>query len=122
MEPDDQNPKPRWSRSQRFQLSSTGQEAQTSYGEMIVQSRATAGRQSLDAARVAWATRLALDSNDGLYLSELHEGPRTILELAAALDGCGPSREDVRVAVERLVRIRMVNLVVPPEPRPARRW
>jgi len=54
----------------------------------------------------------------------LLEAPRTIPEIAASLDGCGPQRSDVRAAVERLVQVRMMELVVPPPapPRPPRRW
>ena len=124
MDPTEKAPKVRWSRSQRFQLSPTGRHAQTDYCELIVSARAAAGgRESLDAARAAWATRLTLDSNDGLYLSELNEGPRTLEEVTVALEGCGPTRQDVRAAIERLVRIQLLDLVVPPvRPPPVRRW
>jgi hypothetical protein len=59
-----------------------------------------------------------------LYLVELLEAPRTIPEIAVSLDGCGPQHGDVRAAVERLVRVRMMELVVPPPalPLPPRRW
>ena len=75
-------------------------------------------------ARTEWAARLKLEPNDGLYLGELLEAPRTIPEIAASLDGCGPQRSDVHAAVERLVQLRMMELVVPPPapPPPPRRW
>jgi hypothetical protein len=115
----------KWSRSQRFQLSAAGREAGHTYKEVIVASRAEAGRKSFDAARAEWAARLLLEPTDGLYLSELLKEPRSIPELTEALDGCGPQRADVKVAVERLVKAHILELVAPPPPPPApppRRW
>jgi len=117
-------PRTKWSRSQRFRLTPAGREAGRAYREDIVASRVEAGRKSFDAARAEWAARLALEPTDGLYLGELLEAPRTIPEIAASLDGCGPQRSDVRAAIERLVRVRMMELVAPPPapPAPPRRW
>jgi hypothetical protein len=114
----------KWSRSQRFQLSQAGREAGTNYRAVIVASREEAGRKSFDAARAEWATRLLMEPNDGLYLGELSSEPKTIEEMAASLDGCGPGRAEVRKAIERLVRLRIVELIVPPpvQPPPPRRW
>jgi hypothetical protein len=116
--------RPRWPRSQRFQLSAAGREAGVGYRAAIVASRAQAGRRSFDAARTDWAARLLLEPSDGLYLGELLEGPRSIEEISAALEGCGTQRSEVRAAVERLVRLRMLEAVVPPPPPPPlpRRW
>jgi hypothetical protein len=117
-------PRTNWSRSQRFRLSPAGREAGANYRQVIVAARSEAGRKSFDAARSDWAARLVLEPTDGLYLGELLEAPRTIAEMAASLDGCGPTPSDVRKAVERLVRLRMMELVVPPPapPPPPRRW
>ena len=117
-------PRTKWSRSQRFRLTPAGREAGRAYRQDIVASRAEAGRKSFDAARAEWAARLALEPTDGLYLGELLEAPRTIPEIAASLDGCGPQRSDVRAAIERLVHVRMMELVAPrpPPPAPPRRW
>jgi hypothetical protein len=114
----------KWTRSQRFQLSSEGRAAARTYREGIVAARGDEGRRSFDAARVEWAARLALEPNDGLFLAELLDAPRTIPELAAALDGCGPARAEVREVVQRLVNVRMVEAVEPPpaRPPPPRRW
>jgi len=90
--------------------------------EVIVASRAEAGRKSFDLARTEWAARLKLEPTDGLYLGELLEAPRTIPEIAASLDGCGPQRSEVRPAVKRLVQVRMIELVVPPPAPPAPPW
>lgn len=113
-----------WSRSQRFRLSPAGREAGENYREVIVAARSEAGRKSFDAARAEWAARLGLELADGLYLGELLEAPKTIAEMAASLDGCGPTPGDVRKAVERLVRLRMIELVAlpPPPSPPPRRW
>src|SRR6267378_2820926 len=109
---DSGTPRTKWNRSQRFQLSPAGREAGLNYRQVIV------------AARTEWAARLELEPTDGLYLGELLEAPRTIPEIAASLDGCGPQRSDVRAAIERLVRVRMMELVAPPPapPAPPRRW
>ncbi len=117
-------PRTKWPRSQRFQLSTAGREAGANYRQVIVEARREAGRKSFDAARAEWAARLTLDATDGLYLGELQSGPKTIAEIATSLDGCGPRRSEVRAAVERLVRLRMVEPIIPP-PAPApppRRW
>ena len=117
-------PRTKWSRSQRFRLTPAGREAGRAYRQDIVASRVEAGRKSFDAARAEWAARLALEPTDGLYLGELLEAPRTIPEIAASLDGCGPQRSDVPAAIERLVQLRMMDLVPPPPapPAPPRRW
>jgi hypothetical protein len=117
-------PLTKWPRSQRFRLSTAGREAGASYLEVIVEARRESGRKSFDAARTEWAARLTLDASDGLYLGELQNGPKTIAEMAASLDGCGPAPSDVRKAVERLVRLRMMEPIAPPPapPPPPRRW
>ena len=117
-------PRTKWNRSQRFRLTATGREAERTYRQDIVASRAEAGRKSFDAARSEWAARLALEPTDALYLAELVEAPRTIPEIAASLDGYGPQRGYVRMAIERLVRVRLMEPVAPPPapPPPPRRW
>jgi hypothetical protein len=117
-------PRTKWSRAQRFRLTPAGREAAQGYRQDIVASRVEAGRKSFDTARGEWAARLGLEPADGLYLAELLEAPRTIPEIAASLDGCGPQRSDVRAAIERLVQARMMELVAPPPPPPLppRRW
>jgi hypothetical protein len=121
---DSGRPRIKWNRSQRFQLSPAGRDAGLNYRQVIVASRAEAGRKSFDVARTEWAARLKLEPTDGLYLGELLDAPRTIPEIADALDGCGPQHSDVRTAVERLVQVRMMELVVPPPPLlpPPGRW
>ena len=119
------SPRVKWSRSQRFQLSAAGRAAGHTYKEVIVASRAEAGRKSFDAARAEWAAKLLLEPGDGLYLGELLAAPRSIPELTEALDGCGPQKADVKVAVERLVKANILELVAPPPPPPGpppRRW
>ena len=125
-DPIEEPTKIRWTRSQRFQVSDTGREAGSSYRELIVASRSEGGRQSFDAARGAWATRFSLDPNDGLYLGELKDAALTLDELNEALEGCGTKRADVKVAMERLVKAQLIELVAPPPPPPPktilRRW
>ena len=116
--------RPRWPRSQRFQLSPAGREAGADYRAAIVASRAESGRRSFETAGTDWAARLSLVPADALYLGELQDGPRTVEQIALALDGCGPQRSEVLAAVERLVQLGMVEAVIPPpSPPPApRRW
>jgi hypothetical protein len=117
-------PRTKWLRSQRFKLSPAGHQAGVNYRDVIVAARKEAGRKSFDAARAEWAARLALNAADGLYLGELESGPKTIAEMATALDGCGPGLGDVRAAVDRLVRLRMLEPIIPPPAPspPPRRW
>lgn len=115
----------KWARAQRFRLTPAGREAGRSYRQDIIASRGEPGRKPFDAAREAWAARLSLESMDGLYLVKLLEASRTIAEIAESLDGCGPKPVEVRAAIERLVRVQMIQLVVPPPPAPPlppRRW
>lgn len=118
------SPRVKWSRSQKFRLSAAGREAGFTYKEVIVASRAESGRKSFDDARAEWAAKLLLEPGDGLYLGELLAAPRTLPELTEALDGCGPQKGDVKLAVERLVKARIIELVEAPAPAPPppRRW
>jgi hypothetical protein len=115
----------RWSRGQRFQLSGSGRRAAADYRAAIVASRRTeGGRSAFETARAGWATRLAIEADDGLYLGAMERGPRTIPELTLELDGCGPQRADVPRTVDRLVGLRLIEPVIPPpQPPPEpRRW
>jgi len=120
----ERSPGKRWPRSQRFQLSSKGSEAEASYREVIVAARVESGRQSFDAARAAWASRLTLDPNDGLYLGELQSGPRSIEEITRALATCGSTKQEVHVAIDRLTGLGLMEAVIPPPPPapPPHRW
>ncbi len=124
--PTPNTPKARWSRSQKFQLSETGRTADAALQDVIVASRAEPGRQAFEAACRAWAQPLALEQNDGMYLSELKAGPRTLREIVSSFDGCGPTQDDVRAALERLINARLLEMVPPPAPPPPagpiRRW
>lgn len=78
---------------------------------MIEAARAMPGRPSFDAARTAWAAGLQVQPNDGLYLVELENRPLTIEEMVKTLETCGSTRQDVRVAIERLTIAGMVEIV-----------
>jgi len=123
-EQEPQAQRPRWPKGQRFQLSAAGREAGVTYRAAITASRAEAGRASFDAANSDWAKRLNIESADGLYFGEMQKGPRTIDEMVASLEGCGPARSDIRTAVDRLVKLQLLEPVIPPPaPPPApRRW
>ena len=76
---------------------------------MILESRELEGRSSFDAARLAWAQGLSLESADGLYLGELQSGARTLEELVRALEPCGTTRQEIRAAIDRLTAAGMVD-------------
>ncbi len=106
---EDRPPRRRWSRSQRFSLSETGRAAEAAYRSQIVASRSEeGGRTSYDAARTAWATAHGIQPDDGLYLGELATGPKTLQQLAEALETCGKSRDDARPAVERIFDANLI--------------
>lgn len=99
---EDRPPRQRWPRSQRFSLSETGRAAEAAYRATIVAARAQEGRASYDAARTAWATAHGIEPDDGLYLGELASGPKTLQQLAEALETCGKTRDDARPALGRI--------------------
>ena len=100
---EDRPPRRRWPRNQRFSLSESGRAAESSYRSEIVASRARQGREAYEAARAAWAAPRGLQPDDGLYLGELTGHPKNLHEVADAVEACGKSREDTRLALDRLL-------------------
>jgi len=98
----------RWPRSQRFTLSSSGVEAETTYRSSIVASRTADGRASFDAARVAWAEPLGVQPDDGVYLCEIRDRPLRLSDLVEALAACDKTRQDAMDALSRLVDAGLV--------------
>ena len=120
-------PRVKWPKGQRFQLSAAGREAGAQYRATITASRVEGGRASYDAANAEWAARLKVEAADHLYFGELQKAPRTIDEMVASLEGCGPVRADVKTAIDRLVKLQLLEPVVPPpaplpQPPVPRRW
>ncbi len=109
--------KVRFGRSQKFRLSPKGTEAMTAYSAMIESAKEGSGRAQFDAARAAWGTSLGLKAEDGLFLVEFGEG-RTIPEAARNLESCGTTAKEVKVAVERLMGLGMIEPVPAPPPPP----
>jgi hypothetical protein len=108
----EREPGKRWPRSQQFRLSAKGAEAQVSYRQMLLENReGSGGRSSFDAARGSWATPLAIEPSDGLYLDELETGPKTIEEMVQALDACGSTRREVKAAINRLASVGLIEPV-----------
>ena len=106
----------RWPRSQQFRLSPKGAEAEATYREMIVAARSGSGRTSFEAARTAWSGPLALQPNDGLFLGELQSGPKTIEEMVQALESCGTTRVEVKLAIDRLNELGLVDALTAAPP------
>jgi hypothetical protein len=107
---DERPPKLRWPRSQRFLLSPRGGEAEASYRNMIVASRAQEGRASFDAARASWAGTYSVEADDGLYLAEIAAKPLNLTQLTEALEVCGKTRPD---AINALGRLFDAGLIAP---------
>lgn len=97
-----------WRRGQRFVLTVEGVNAEAAYREDIVASRAQAGRGSYDDARNAWAQHWGTQADDGLYLCELKDGPKSLGELSDALEACGKVRKDVVEAIDRIYGLKLV--------------
>jgi hypothetical protein len=104
----------RWPRGQRFQLTSAGLEAEMAHAEAVRDARAQ-GRAALEAAQRRWAEPRELELGDGVVLTQLKPGKRSLADLAEALADCGSSKADVKVSVDRLVERALAE----PMPLPA---
>lgn len=104
----------RWPRGQRFQLTEAGTAAETAHAEAVREARAQ-GRGALDSAQRRWADGLGLEPCDGVVLTEMKPGKKSLGDLAHALDDCGRTKADVKASVDRLVEKGLVE----PLPLPA---
>ncbi len=122
----DEAEKVRYGRAQKFRLSPKGTEAAASYAAMIEAAREGTGRAQFDAARAAWGTPLGLVAEDGLFLVEFSAGERTLAEATRNLEGCGTTPKEVKAAVDRLLKLGMLEPLPaappPPAPPPRRYW
>jgi|SRR5690242_4448080 len=98
----------RWPRGQRFTLSAAGVAAETAYRDAVVTARAQ-GRGALESAQRAWAEPLRVQPADGVVLSELRSGKKSIAELAAGLQDCGVTQPEVKAAIDRLTDATLVE-------------
>ena len=118
--------KVRYGRAQKFRLSPKGTEAAASYAAMIEAAKSGTGRAQFDAARAAWGASLGLPAEDGLFLGEFAAGERTIAEATRGLDDCGTTAKEVKAAVERLLKLGMLEVPTvaapPAAPVPRRYW
>jgi hypothetical protein len=92
----------RWPRGQKFTISETGAEVETSYRSVVAGARSS-GRASLDAALVGWATPRGLSPGDGVVLSELKGKRIGLPDLCRNLEATGIPPDEVRAALGRLV-------------------
>jgi hypothetical protein len=93
----------RWPRGQKFQLSLRGAEAEHSYRTAVAAARGMAGRAALESQQRAWAAPLGIEPTDGLVLTELNNGQRSLSDLARILESCGVDSAEVKASVDRLV-------------------
>lgn len=103
----------RWPRGTRFSLSARGIDAEVAYRAAVQEVRAQ-GRLALESAQRSWATPLGLTHADGVILSELRSGRRSLSDICAALETCGITQAEVRGAVDRLVTAGLVEPAPPP--------
>lgn len=110
MEPFKERPR-RFPRTQRFQLTPRGADAESTYRSQTSAARADAagGRAAFEAVRAAWASALKVEPDDALCLLELREAPRRMDEMAKALEDCGATRDSVKAAVQRLLSAGLVE-------------
>lgn len=92
----------RWPRGQRFSLTPQGSEAEAAYRASVQDARAL-GRTALETAERRWAELLGLSTCDGVVLSELRPGRRSLADVVRALEACGTSAPEIRTCVDRLV-------------------
>jgi hypothetical protein len=104
----DRPPRLRWPRGQKFSLSAAGVTVEADYRETL-QALRGGGRGEFDAARETWATRHALQPEDGVYLGEVRAGGVNVQQIVAALETCGKNRKEAISAVERLVDVGLVS-------------
>lgn len=102
----------RWPRGQKFVLSASGTHAELAYRDAVQAARAQ-GRAALLAAQQSWAAPLRVDASDGVVLSELRAGRKSIAEIARGLEDCGTSAAEVKASMDRLSDAGLV------EPAPA---
>jgi hypothetical protein len=98
----------RWPRGQKFVLTNSGTEAEGAYREAVHTARAQ-GRAALDLAQRGWAAPLRLEPGDGVVLSEIRPGRRSIAEVAKGLDDCGTSLAEVKASVDRLAEAGLIE-------------
>ena len=109
-----ENPSPsekaRWGRSQRFELTPRGVEAEVEYRRELGAVTSDAGRAAFDGARSQWATRFQVEPDDAQLLGELVARPATLEQVGRALESCDVSKPQVKASMERLVRAELVAL------------
>jgi hypothetical protein len=106
----DRTPGARFPRGQKFQISPAGVEAEERYQAALQASRERGGRAALDEATAAWASALGVAPGDGVYLTELKGGARSISDLAESLESAGATKNEAKAAIERLLKAKLVDL------------
>lgn len=109
---DSQSPpeKVRWGRSQRFELTPRGVEAEAEYRKATGLVTSDSGRAAFEGARGQWAQGFRVEADDAQLLGELIARPATLEEITRALETCGVTKPQVKASMERLVRAELVAL------------
>lgn len=101
----------RWPRSQKFQLTALGTEAEQGYQAAIRESQERGGRAAFEEATAAWAKGLGVQPNDGVFLVELKSGPKGFNALLEGLEGTGAIKSELRSAMDRLIAAKLAEPV-----------
>jgi len=108
------NEKVRFSRSQKFRLSTNGAAAVEAYQVTIEAARSGHGRAEFDAACEAWGKPFGLKPSDALFLVEFGTQGRTLKEASESLETSGTTPKQVKEGVERLMGVGMLEAVPAP--------
>lgn len=100
----------RWPPRQRFSLTAAGQESRQKRDCCIAAAReAEGGREAQEQAEREWATPLAIEPGDGIYLEELAKGGRTVTQVAESLADCGVTRVEAQAAIDRMFKAGLIE-------------
>lgn len=92
-----------WKPRQRFQVTSLGHEAASSYRAAVTDAQSsTDARAAMERAKQAWAEGYRVKPTDGILLEDMAEGRTSLAELQATLDACGLTLRDARGTLDRL--------------------
>ena len=95
-------------RSQKFKLSTRGEEAVASYAQAIADAQTGSGQAAFEAAKLRWAQPWALKPDDAMFLTEYGSRGKTVTEAASALETCGSTLAQVKAATTHLVQLGML--------------
>lgn len=101
-------PRLKWARSQRFRLTTRGEEAHASWKTRLA-SVQNQGKTAFDAAQTDWAKAFAISPDDATYVSELAPSALRVEDIEKAFTDLGISRQSVKDSLLRLYEAGLVE-------------